>query len=244
MSGHADTARPEQSFRNEHEARHRQREIDGLIVQDGRISAVEFKACTQVFDSAGQFNPCFDETERFTMEADTLVIAIGQQTDPQVLGGLGIETRGGWIWADPLTRQTSNPKVFAGGDAVTGPSSVVHAMADGKAAAESIHRLLQGHSLSYGRNYLSGPYITGFSIDLSRGTPQPRVSLPRNQDVGPRNFAELEKGMTEEQARREADRCLSCGLPEGYYRSCWYCLPCEIVCPEDALIVEIPYLLR
>jgi NADPH-dependent glutamate synthase beta subunit-like oxidoreductase len=215
-----------------------------FVVDEGHIRAVEFKACTQVVDSDGKFNPCYDESDRFTLEADTVIVAIGQQTRLDFLGRRDPEIRNGWLCADPVTRQTSIEKVFAGGDVVTGPKSVVDAMADGKAAAESIHRFLQGDSLSYGRNYLRGPHITDFPVDLSKATPQPRVNLPRNNDAGLHNFDELEDGMTEDQARREADRCLSCGLPEGYYRSCWYCMPCEIVCPEDALTVEIPYLLR
>ena len=47
-----------------------------------------------------------------------------------------------------------------------------------------------------------------------------------------------------EQARTEASRCLSCGGPTGHYRNCWFCLPCEVECPEQALYVNIPYLLR
>jgi NADPH-dependent glutamate synthase beta subunit-like oxidoreductase len=215
-----------------------------FLVEDGHIRGVEFKACVQVFDEFGEFNPCYDESDKSEFEADTVIIAIGQQAKPDFLTGSGVENSNGWISADPATQQTSIDKVFAGGDAATGPKSVVDAMADGKAAALSIHRFLQGDSLSYGRNYLSAPRITHFSIDLSQAAPQPRAPVPRNHDAGPRNFAELEDSMTEAQARREADRCLICGLPEGYYRSCWYCLPCEIVCPEDALIVEIPYLLR
>jgi formate dehydrogenase major subunit len=115
-------------------------------------------------------------------------------------------------------------------------------MADGKAAAESIGRLLRGDSLTYGRSYL-GPYVTDFQVDLFDAAPQTRVNPPRSNGEE-LSFVELEGCMTEAQARLEAGRCLSCGLPEGYYRSCWYCLPCEIVCPEDALTVEIPYLLR
>lgn len=215
-----------------------------FIAEKGYIRAVEFKACTQVFDTDGRFNPCYDESDLITLEADTLIVAIGQQTSLDFLGSRGPEIRNGWICADPVTRQTGVEKVFAGGDVVTGPKSVVDAMGDGKAAAASIHRFLRGDSVSYARNYLRGPFISNFAVDLSTATPQPHVNPPRNQDAGPHNFHELEDSMTEDHARREAGRCLSCGLPEGYYRSCWYCLPCEIVCPEDALVVEIPYLLR
>jgi formate dehydrogenase major subunit len=51
------------------------------------------------------------------------------------------------------------------------------------------------------------------------------------------------KGYSREEALAEAERCLDCGIPFGI-RTCWFCLPCEIECPEEALYVEIPYLLR
>ncbi len=126
---------------------------------------------------------------------------------------------------------------------MTGPASVVQAMASGKAAAESIDRLLRGEDIAFGRDYL-GPYILEFDVDLSKGSPNPRVVLPHSNGGGESSFAELELSMTESQAVEEAGRCLSCGLPEGYYRTCWFCLPCEVECPEEALWVEIPYLMR
>lgn len=58
------------------------------------------------------------------------------------------------------------------------------------------------------------------------------------------DFDEMEGVFSAEQARQEAARCYCCGGPEGYYRNCWFCLPCEVVCLEQALWVEIPYLLR
>ena len=114
------------------------------MVREGHIRGVEFKTCTQVFDETGEFNPCFDESDKIEFEVDTVIVAIGQQARPDFLTGSGLEIKNGWIRADPVTRQTSIGKVFAGGDAVTGPMSVVDAMADGKAAAESIGRLLIG----------------------------------------------------------------------------------------------------
>ena len=215
---------------------------DRLIVEDGHIRAVALKACTRVFDETGAFNPCFDESDTCTFEADTVIVAIGQKAAPDFLCD-GIEQVNGWIQIDPLTGQSSLGKVFAGGDAVTGPKSVVEAMAAGKAAAESIGRLLQGEDVAFGRDYL-GPYTTDFEVDTSGADPQPRVTLPHGNGTGPNRFAELELSMTEAQAVDEAKRCLNCGIPQGFFRTCWFCLPCEVECPEDALWVEIPYLMR
>jgi NADPH-dependent glutamate synthase beta subunit-like oxidoreductase len=65
-------------------------------------------------------------------------------------------------------------------------------------------------------------------------------SVPLSQRKG---FGEVAKGYSKEEAMAEAERCLDCGVPFGI-RTCWFCLPCEIECPEEALYVEIPYLLR
>jgi NADPH-dependent glutamate synthase beta subunit-like oxidoreductase len=216
---------------------------DRFIVEDNRLQAVELKTCTRVFDETGVFNPSFEANNRCTFETDTMIIAIGQKTTPDFLNGSGIELVNGRIEVDPITYQTNLNKVFAGGDVTTGPKSVIEAMAAGKAAAESIRRLLQGEDLAFGRDYL-GPYVMDFEVDTSMAAPQRRVTLPRANGAESKRFIELELTMTESQAIEEARRCLNCGLPQGFYRNCWFCLPCEVECPEDALWVEIPYLMR
>ena len=54
----------------------------------------------------------------------------------------------------------------------------------------------------------------------------------------------INKGYNQKAAMEECGRCLSCGVPVGYHDACWYCLPCEVSCPEKALKVEIPYRIR
>ncbi len=144
---------------------------------------------------------------------------------------------------DPVTFQTSVDNFFAAGDFISGPSSVVSAMATGKEAAESINRFLSGIPLAYGRSY-AGPVVTDFEVDRSFGSSDKRLNLPHYQFKGKNDFNEIETGVTREIARREGKRCHSCGLPFGQYRTCWFCLPCEVECPTNALWVDIPYLLR
>jgi len=119
----------------------------------------------------------------------------------------------------------------------------VEAMAKGKQAAESVDRFLKGEHLRYGREY-AGPYETDFFIDTGRGAPDGRAKIPQYMFTGKGDFQEIEKGFDTQTARKEAKRCYSCGEPFGKYRTCWFCLPCEVECPHDALWVEIPYLLR
>ena len=203
---------------------------------------MQLKKCVSVFDANSNFMPVYDVCRMDFVEADTVIVAIGQQAD---LGCLA-ECRTASLKAvecEALTLQTELVSVFVAGDVSTGPSSVVHAMASGRQAAESIHRYLRGEDLRFGRGY-PGPYETGFAIDTSRASAAKRSENPLGGFKGPGDFDEIEMPFSQESARREAERCYSCGEPFGKYRTCWFCLPCEVECPHDALWVEIPYLLR
>ncbi|NQU03847.1 MAG: hypothetical protein HQ589_06850, partial [Syntrophaceae bacterium] len=85
---------------------------------------------------------------------------------------------------------------------------------------------------------------TDFEIDTSKADGAKRLNISHYTCRGKGDFTELEGGVDAETARQEAKRCLSCGEPFGKYRTCWFCLPCEVDCPREALWVEIPYLLR
>mgnify|MGYP005848614253 CR=1 FL=1 len=222
-----------------------------LVGSEGRVREIVLRRCLRVFDAAGRWSPSFDESELRTMAVDTVVVAIGQEADLSYLDHSPISTAGGRILVDPLTLQCPDrhsgaptlEKVFAAGDAATGPRTVIEALAAGRDAAESIGRYLRGEDLRYGRSYL-GPYDLDFAADKSGAIARPRVG-PRKVTGGERrSFAELTLGVSAEQARAEAERCLSCGQVYGKYRACWFCLPCEVECPERALRVEIPFLLR
>ena len=214
-----------------------------FLQKDAKVIGLVLRRCVSVLDKGGRFAPTYDEADRRQVEADTVVVAIGQDADLSYLGG-AVPVAGGRLAADPLTLQCHGlPKVFAAGDALTGPKTVVEALASGKEAAESIRRYLIGESLTYGRSYL-GPYETEFSVDKSKAVARPRMQPRKVGEAARRTFLELQQGVLEAEARAEAARCLSCGEAYGKFRNCWYCLPCEIECPEDALRVEIPYLLR
>ncbi len=144
---------------------------------------------------------------------------------------------------DPLTLQSLDEAIFIAGDVESGPSSVIDAMAKGRTAAESVDRFLNGEHLHYGRTY-AGPIETDFLIDTKESVQIGRAQIKEHKCDGKGDFNEIEKGLDSETARQEASRCYSCGQPFGKYRNCWFCLPCEVDCPDEALWVEIPYLLR
>jgi len=213
-----------------------------FLSDDGAVSGVVFRRCVRVYDDDGSFNPLFLNEDLQTMPADTVIVAIGQARDTSLFSGSGLFPDG-CPRADRLTLQTDDEKVFLAGDLLSGPSSAVDAMAQGREAAESVDRFLRGDHLRYGRKY-AGPVITDFEIDIHPDLESDRVALPLRRYGGRGDFLEIEEGLGRDDARREAQRCNSCGQPVGFYRTCWFCLPCEVECPVEALHVEVPYLLR
>jgi NADPH-dependent glutamate synthase beta subunit-like oxidoreductase len=213
-----------------------------FLSSGGKLEGVSFQRCLKVFDECGQFQPIFDACELKDLQADTVIVAIGQQRNTALLTQIGLTdemiTR-----VDPLTLQTADERIFIAGDVVSGPSSVVDAMAKGRRAAESVHRYLQGEHMHYGRRY-AGPVETEFDIEADENKTVARARIPERLCAGKGDFNEIEEAFDARTARQEAGRCHSCGTPFGKYRTCWFCLPCEVECPNDALYVEIPYLLR
>ena len=197
-----------------------------FLAKEGKLTGIEFKRCTAVFDEKGAFNPQYDENDLSSMDADTIVVAIGQAADLSFSDseGVAVTPRGG-LEADPVTLKTPIDGVFAGGDVLYGPKSVVEAVECGKEAAESIDRYLNGIDLSEGREKewkYEKPAIEGESL-------MPRVPMkvrPVNEREG--NFDEIALGFSEEEAKTEAERCLKCGI-------CSECYQCVKACLAGAI---------
>lgn len=209
--------------------------------ENGRVVGVELQRCLSAFDNDGNFDPKFDACVTRNLQADTVIVAIGQGRDSSCLAGSCLADEATAV--DPVTLASSEENIFVAGDFLTGPSSVVAAMASGKRAAESVDRYVRGEHLSYGRSY-AGPVELDFEIDTSLGSDLDRVEPSVRPCRGAGDFSETALPLDETSARQEASRCYSCGSPFGKYRTCWFCLPCEVECPEQAIWVDIPYLLR
>ena len=113
------------------------------ITGNGSSYGIEFKRCTRVFDDQKRFSPVFDENDLITVDADQIIIAIGQMVDEQFVSHIDVESERGCFKADPVTGQTSIEGIFAGGDNASGPAAVIDAVAAGKRVAESIERYLK-----------------------------------------------------------------------------------------------------
>ncbi len=194
--------------------------------EEGGVGGVEFKRCTAVFDDQGRFNPQYDEEDLTTIDADYVIVAIGQMAE---LGfaetqSISITPRGG-LEADPVTLQTPIPWVFAGGDLFYGPKSVVDAVACGKEAAESMHRFIQGQDLAADREKTFEYEKPDISNEEKRARLHPgKVDIENREG----NFCEVNCGFSEEEIRQEATRCLTCGI-------CSECYQCVEACIAGAI---------
>ena len=126
-----------------------------ILVKNGKAYGIEFKKCTRIFDENNRFSPQFDEDDCITVEADHILLSVGQQIFwGKLFEEIDVDMNPNQtIKVDPQTLQSSVSDIFAGGDAATGPKYAIHAIAHGKEAAVSIHRFVnRGQSLVYGRN--------------------------------------------------------------------------------------------
>jgi NADPH-dependent glutamate synthase beta subunit-like oxidoreductase len=215
-----------------------------LPAGDGSIE-IEFARCLSVFDGKGAFAPHLENTCGLRIKADTVVIAVGQKASKddwfQALFDPGCAHRG----INPLTKQSSRAEsLFVCGDAETGPGSVVDAMASAREAAISADRFLRKERLRWGRNRWAGSHVRQYEADRTRAIDRARVEANKLPTARRNTTDEIEQTYSSAEAVREAERCLSCGRAFEMNKTCWYCLPCEIECPVDALEVRMPYLVR
>lgn len=200
-----------------------------IIGENGKVKALE---CIRMElgepDESGRRRPQPVPGSEFIIEVDSVVAAIGQETDWTCLEGESGQriSRWGTLEVDPLTLQSSEPDVFAGGDAVTGPWTVVDAIAAGKRAARSIDRFLKGQDLKEGREE---EWKAVENVPLEGYERVPRERMPRlSVEERKGSFKEVQLGFTEEQVRREASRCVSCGI-------CSECYQCVEACQANAV---------
>lgn len=177
--------------------------IRKFIIKSGNVSSVETISCVSVRDADGTFAPKFEECDSPTIDADNVIIAIGQTVDKSMLPDKLSQTTGSTVTVDPVTLQTSDKRVFAGGDVVSGPVDIISAIASGKEAAISIDRYLRGVDLKKGRKVPSKSVKARVEIKSQR----PPVLDTKKRKA----FAEVDLGFAQDIAIEQADRCLNCG---------------------------------
>jgi len=166
-------------------------------------------------DSSGRRKPVPIPGTEFTIELDTLIVAIGERPDSDCLASMGLKLgKGGRLKVDGKTLGANRKGVFAGGDLVTGPNTVVDAIAAGRKAAGVIDRYLRGEELVEPPKVklpavFIEPAVAGDEEleDAERVEPATLSAKSRKK-----SFEEVERQLSVEQARREARRCLRCDL--------------------------------
>ncbi|MBF0530180.1 MAG: FAD-dependent oxidoreductase [Deltaproteobacteria bacterium] len=211
---------------------------------DGRIQA-ELSRCLSLHDDQGRFHPVLESVCGLKISADRIVLAMGQKRKPPMLGSGRLKEPVGDAAIDPVTLQSrNNLGLFICGDALNGPSSVVHSLASGREAAISVDRFLRGESLEWDRGFWNGAQVKEYESLPNRAIGGPRCALKRVSFSERTLEIETESCFSIKEARREAERCLSCGRSFEMNKTCWFCLPCEIECPVKALEVRMPYWVR
>ncbi len=213
-----------------------------ILSANGCVSGVEFKRCLSVFDEYQRFHPTYDETDLTSVEASFVLVAIGQgiQWGRLLEGSAAVLNPNGTLQADPLTYQTAQPDIFAGGDAHTGPRFAIDAIAAGKQAAISIHRFVHpGQSLTIGRSPRAYQSLDKKDLDLQGYDRMPRQ---KPAHIGrDRGFYDPRVTFTEEQVRQETARCLSCGATVVDEALCVGCGMCVTRCKFDAVSLVREY---
>jgi NADPH-dependent glutamate synthase beta subunit-like oxidoreductase len=195
-----------------------------LISNNGRVKAIEcVKMRLTEPDKSGRKKPEPIPGSEFTVKVDAVITALGQESDwccltPECACTL---TEWGTMRVDPLTLQSEDPDLFAGGDAARGPKTVIEAIADGRQAAISIDRYLSGQNLRLGRDIQLKAIEEPQRGKYDRTPRAQMIHLDPKKRV--KNFNEVQKGFTKGVTVQEAKRCISCG-------TC-----CVQTCPYDVM---------
>ncbi|NIM65338.1 MAG: FAD-dependent oxidoreductase [Candidatus Latescibacteria bacterium] len=190
-----------------------------IIAEGGRLKALELiRNELGDFDESGRRRPIPIAGTEHVIEIDTLIVAIGEDPGIDAIGADSLSqietTRSNTVRVDSATLLTSRPGVFAAGDVVTGPNTVVDAIADGKRAATMIDRYIRGEEMAQPEEpQLPKVYLEPVQVEAEEAEAISRI-VTRRAPVEPRklDFTEVEVALSADEATCEARRCLRCDL--------------------------------
>ena len=209
-----------------------------INVEGGKTAGMAFVKCLRVKDENGRFAPVYDENTVQVTPCETVLYCIGQKPDwSTLLTDTAVELDGrGLVQADPVTYQTAERDIFAGGDVYTGQKFAIDAIAAGKEGAVSLHRYVQGATLTIGRNRRQFIELDKknalIAVDSYDNTPRQRIGY---NDALRRTFKDERVAFTEEQVKAETARCLGCGASIVDPNKCIGCGVCTTKCAFDAI---------
>jgi heterodisulfide reductase subunit A len=203
--------------------------------EKGAVTGLVTIAVKSVFDENGRFNPSYIGGTEEEAAADNIIISIGQRAELNFSCGSGQLTGpGGRLAVDADTLATPVPGVFAGGDVVTGPSTIVKAGGQGRKAAFFIDRYLRGEALEGDGFDVHLPVVDKEQVIARQQSYKTLVPVEKKEILKekPADFTEVELPLAEEEARYSAGRCLDCGV-------CSQCLQCVATCPANAIDMDM-----
>ena len=198
---------------------------------------IRFHKCLRVKNDQGRFAPEFDDNDTCQAQCATVLYCIGQKVDwRQLLTGTAVTFNpNGTAQVDPVTYQTAEPGIFAGGDAVTGQKFAIDAIAAGKEGTISLHRFVQKATLTIGRNRRQFVELDKENALIPVGFDNtPRQQIGYNEALR-RTFRDERIAFTAQQVQKETARCLSCGASVVDPNKCIGCGVCTTKCAFDAI---------
>lgn len=184
-----------------------------IMSENGRVTGIELVRCTSVFDDQKRFNPSFDQTVLKVVQGDQVILAIGQASDLSCLEEeSAISQNRGLIVVNQETMETGKKGVYSGGDVVSVPGAIIHAIEAGRKAAASIDKALGGGGVIDEVLFARGPANPRIGRDEDFASWR-RIKAAELETEGRRTgFQEICLGFDDYQAVAEAKRCLQCDL--------------------------------
>ena len=213
-----------------------------VISKNGKVVGLEVMKVASLFDSNGRFNPSYIAGTEKIIDADSIIISIGQKPELSFIqpdDGIAL-TPFGTIKVNNENLSTTAEGIYAGGDAAFGPRIAISAIADGKKAAQSIDEYLTGIKVLDKQYKISSFNTFGFQtiIGYTKIKRQPIPTLQINKRVG---ISQIEFSYSEESAVKEASRCLRCWENtifegnENLGTECILCGGCSDICPQNCI---------
>lgn len=179
-------------------------------------------------DASGRRRPVPIKGSEFKIPIDNVILAISQKPEIEWLGKNFEKTKWNTLVVNDETYETTVKGVYAGGDVVSGPATIIKAVAAGKKAADAIDASIRGVSIPI-KEYKEG---RPESTELAQEKKAQRISMPKLEVSKRTGFDEVELGYGENEAKTEANRCLNCAI-------CCECNQCETVCEPKAIAHEL-----
>lgn len=175
-----------------------------VLSVDGNVTGMTFQKCVAIRDESGKFAPQYDKDHIMTVQGDSILLAVGQQIDLAYLDQrLSLETQRGRIAVED-SQMTSRPGVFAGGDAVTGPSTVVSAISAGRKAAQSIAEYV---GTPIPEEKMEEGFVECGNQCLAHSEPVKANLIPLEERTAEQ---EDNQGLNFDEVQKEANRCFNC----------------------------------